>query len=387
MGLTLSTDGSGLPPRGSFKLPFQEQIDFFNQKLALPSAHYDDILKSAHDRAFIVAGAAKADLLADLHGAVKQAVNEGKTLDWFRGQFDSIVKKHGWTGWTGEGTEAGVAWRTRVIYQTNLSTSYAAGRWAQLNDPDLLSVRPYWKYIHNDSVAHPRALHQSWNGVVLKHDDPWWATHFCPNGWGCRCRIMAVRAKEFKGKAAPNDGTYNFTDRNGVVHTIPKGIDYGFDYAMGQSNAVKTLAIQQNKLENLPFQLAKSNVNDLLASPIFKQFFNGQLAGEFPVAVLNAADMKAIDATAPTVMLSQESLAAHLKKHPEVGLEDYLKIPTILEQGEVYKQGEQRLIYLMLGDVRYRAALKRTQDGGKNYFLTLFVNDKGKPPLDTARVR
>jgi hypothetical protein len=148
-------------------------------------------------------------LLNDLHGAVKTAINDGKTLKWFQGQFDTIVKKHGWTGWTGEGTDAGVAWRTKVIYQTNLSTSYTAGRWAQFNDPDLLKVRPYWKYIHNDAQAHPRELHQSWNGTVLPHDHPWWTTHFCPNGWGCRCRIMAVRASEFKGYPAPNVGHTN----------------------------------------------------------------------------------------------------------------------------------------------------------------------------------
>jgi hypothetical protein len=326
-------------------------------------------------------------LLNDLHKAVGQTITDGKTIKWFRSEFDAIVKKHGWTGWTGEGTGAGVAWRTRVIYQTNLSTSYAAGRWAQLNDPDLLSVRPFWKYIHNDSVTHPRPLHQSWHGIVLRYDDPWWATHFCPNGWGCRCRIMAVRANEFKGHPAPDDGTYQFIDRKGVTHTLPNGVDYGFDYAMGKSIADKTLAIQKNKLENLPLQLAKSNVDELLNSPIFKQFFAGKLEGEFPVAVLNAADMKAIDATVPTVMLSQESLAAHIKKHPEVGLADYLKVPTILEQGEIYKLGEQRLVYLMLGDIRYRAALKRTQDGEKNYFLTLFVADKGKPPKGAERVR
>ena len=172
-----------------------------------------------------------------------------------------------------------------------------------------------------------------------------------------------------------------------MTHTIPNGIDYGFDYAPGESIVAKQLNFQEQKLDNLPFQLAQSNVNDLLHSPIFKQFFEGNLAGEFPIAVLNSTDMKAIDATLPTVLLSQESLAAHIKKHPEVGLEDYLKVPDILAQGEVYKQGDTRLIYLMLGDVLYRAALKRTQDGGKNYFLTLFVNDKGKPPLGSERVR
>ena len=262
MGLIISTEGAGFPPRsaaGSFKLPFQEQIDFFNQKNLLPSQHYDDILKAAHDRAFIVAGAAKADLLNDFQLAVGKAINEGKTIDWFRKEFDAIVKKHGWTGWTGEGTEAGVAWRTRVIYQTNLSTSYAAGRWAQLNDPDLLSVRPYWKYIHNDSVAHPRPLHVSWNGLVLRHDDPWWSTHFPPCGWRCHCRVVSVRAEAFKGHSAPNDGTYRFIDRNGVPHTIPKGIDYGFDYAPSQS---LTKSLVANKAAVLPDKLASAFLAD-----------------------------------------------------------------------------------------------------------------------------
>jgi hypothetical protein len=263
MGLTVGTQGAGFPPRGekgSFKLPFQEQIDFFNQKLALPSQHYDDIIKAAHDKAFIVAGAAKADLLNDLQTAVGKAISEGKTLDWFRTEFDGIVKKHGWTGWTGEGTADGVAWRTKVIYQTNLSTSYAAGRWKQLNDPDLLKVRPYWKYVHNDTVAHPRELHQSWNGVVLPHDDPWWQTHFCPNGWGCRCRIVAVGSKEYSGKPAPNNGTYQFTDRNGATHTIPNGIDYGFDYAPSASLGSDFVA---NKAAGLPAELATAFKNDV----------------------------------------------------------------------------------------------------------------------------
>jgi hypothetical protein len=288
MGLILSTDGAGT--QNGVKLPFQQQIDFFNQKLALPSNHYDDILKSAHDKAFIVAGAAKADLINDFHGAVKQAINDGKTLEWFRSEFDSIVKKHGWD------YNGNRDWRTRVIYQTNLSTSYAAGRWQQLNDPDLLKVRPYWKYIHNDAVAHPRALHQSWNGTVLRHDDPWWSTHFCPNGWGCRCRIMAVSAKDYKGHPAPDDGTYNFTDRNGVTHTLPNGVDYGFDYAMGASTNQTLTALVSQKLINYPPAISKALRTDLLkvAPPIpmssTLQLPTGTWAQDVAKTVLTAID-------------------------------------------------------------------------------------------------
>lgn len=237
---------------GKFNTPFQEQVDFFRQKLNLPTERYDDILKAAHDRAFVVAGAMKADLLDDLRQAVDKSIAEGKSIQWFRKEFDNIVAKNGWTGWTGEGTKAGRDWRTRVIYRTNLSTSYAAGRWAQLNDPDLLKSRPYWKYIHNDTVRHPRPLHQSWSGTVLKYDDPFWQSHFPPNGWGCRCRVTAVPASDYKGHPAPDDGTYIYKDSAGQEHVLPKGIDYGWDYAPGANKTTPLKDIVDQKLIRLP---------------------------------------------------------------------------------------------------------------------------------------
>ena len=42
---------------------FEEQIDFFRRKLNLPSETWRDIQRAAHDRAFMVAGAMKADRL------------------------------------------------------------------------------------------------------------------------------------------------------------------------------------------------------------------------------------------------------------------------------------------------------------------------------------
>jgi hypothetical protein len=372
---------------GKFSLPFQEQNDFFRQKLNLPTEYYDDILSAGHDRAFIVAGAAKADLLNDLRTAVDKSIAEGKSIQSFRKEFAAIVQKHGWEGWTGSDTKAGRDWRTRVIYSTNIQASYNAGRYAQLSDPELIKNYPYWKYIHNDTVSHPRPLHQSWSGTVLKYDDPWWKAHFTPNGYGCRCRIASAGNDEYKGHPAPDDGTYEKVDRNGVIHTLPKGVDYGFDYAPGKSNLEKIVGFQQQKDESLPWQLARSNVKDLVNSPIFNKFFSGNLPGEFPIAVLPAADQALLGSETATVLLSQLSLTEHLVKHPEVGLTDYLKIQTILETGEVYRQGDERLIYLMIDGINYRAALKRTVDGQKNYFLTLFKNDKGKPPKDSEKVR
>ncbi|MGT4071588.1 UNVERIFIED_CONTAM: F protein, partial [Aeromonas hydrophila] len=58
-------------------LPFEEAIAFFRQKLDMPSERWADVWRDAHNRAFIVAGATKTDLLADLRGAVDKAISEG----------------------------------------------------------------------------------------------------------------------------------------------------------------------------------------------------------------------------------------------------------------------------------------------------------------------
>ena len=143
------------------------------------------------------------------------------------------------------------------------------------------------------------------------------------------------------------------------------------------------------QLESLPFDdaitLARQAVND----PLFRRFFEEGLAGNFPVGVLRPEDMKEMGTKARTVLLSARSLKEHLEKHPEIQLQDYQKIPLILDQGEVWQAPgkPERLIYLFVDGVTYRAALKRTLAGDENYFLTLFKNTKKKPPKGAVRVR
>jgi len=233
-------------------LPFAEQIEFFRGKLDLPTATWRDIWQEQHDRAFVVAGAMQADLLADLREAVTKGIEAGTTLAEFRDDFEAIVARRGWTGWTGEGTAAGRAWRTRVIYETNLRTSYAAGRWAQLQSSGV----PYLRYRHNDNVMVPRPDHLAWDGTVLPADDPWWSTHATPNGWGCQCWIEGVseRALKRSGKSGP--------DRAPTAPDDTTGIDEGWAYAPGASVSAELNRLLAAKAETLPQTLAQ----DMLAA-------------------------------------------------------------------------------------------------------------------------
>ena len=235
--------------RAVFTLPFEAQIDFFRRKLNLPTERWDDIQKSAHDRAFVVAGATKADLLDDLRKAVDKSIANSGTLEEFRKDFRAIVEKHGWHDWTGEGSEAGEAWRTKVIWQTNIRTSHAAGRYAQLTNPDTLKALPYWRYVHNELATTPRPQHKHWGEInlTLPADHEFWQTHYPPNGWGCGCRVVGMPAPKEGAATTPPEGWNEINPATGA----PKGIDKGWAYAPGANTTTPLLELIQNKLISL----------------------------------------------------------------------------------------------------------------------------------------
>ena len=217
-------------------LPFAEQIDFFRGKLNLPTASWTDIWQEMHSRSFVVAGAMRDDLLADLRSAVEKAISQGTTLAQFRKDFDALVDKHGWT------YKGGRNWRTRVIYDTNLRQSYNAGRERQMADPELRKFRPYGLYRGGNSI-NPRQEHLAWNGIVLPLDHPWWATHTPANGWGCQCKKFMLSASDVErmgltvaDQAPPmnyHEVTVGKRGPNPRTVQVPKGIDPGFAYNPG----------------------------------------------------------------------------------------------------------------------------------------------------------
>jgi Phage Mu protein F like protein len=244
-----------------FGRPFKQQVAAFRLRLGnlAPTAKWTDIWQAEHDRAFMVAGALKADLLADLAAAVDKAISQGTTLETFRKDFREIVARNGWEGYTGSDTAGGRAWRTRVIYKTNLSVSYASGRWAQLMEAGY----PFLVYRHGASLE-PREQHLAWDGLILPPDHPFWASHAPPNGWGCSCYVLGARSREAARRLGGKPelelpDNWQATDpRTGA----PVGIDRGWDYAPGASVAevINTMATKTVQWE---FEIAKAFMADL----------------------------------------------------------------------------------------------------------------------------
>ena len=308
---------------------FKEAIDFFNQKVRIPTKTWADLLHGEHARGFMIAGAERDDMLCDFQAALVKS-QSGATLEEFRKDFDAIVAKYGWQ------YKGGRNWRTKVIYQTNLRTAYHAGRYAQMTDPDVVAYRPFWRYHHSDLSKVPREDHLSWDGLVLAWDDPWWKTHYPPNGWGCNCWVEALSHRDLErlGKTgpdqAPPENAQPVTLQTGggpVTVMVPEGVDPGWGYNVGEAAWGQPLADtamaawkakggeawqrltegdwkSEDRPEMLPAVPATSSVGPRLATPADAEAALNRLLGG-PEKVFQMPD-------GSPLLINAAALAAHL---------------------------------------------------------------------------
>ncbi|MEW5750350.1 phage head morphogenesis protein [Pseudomonas lactis] len=180
-----------------FGLEPEQAVAYLKSKGYAITWNWQDILDQAHDQAFTVAKAMRLDLLSDIRGALETALQDGQTLKQFITALQPTLESQGWWGkqvivdsqGEGELVQLGSPRRLKTIYQTNLQSAYMAGRKATMEETT--DTHPYWMYVAIlDGKTRPshRALH----GQVFRHDDPIWSAIFPPNGFNCRCRVVAL---------------------------------------------------------------------------------------------------------------------------------------------------------------------------------------------------
>lgn len=208
---------------------YDEAVKFFQDKLrVLPTKKWDDIKGAMHVRAFTVAGCMQEDILRDFRSAVNAAIEKGESLQDFRDRFYNIASK--WRESDPSFDEKMKkpkygAWRSKVIYQTNMLTCTAAAQEAQARAmPDVFTHAKYVCMMMPTS----RDEHKAWNGTVLPVNDPWWEKHSPPNGFGCLCE------KEFISKYEMDAGLEKQTKAPTPADDT-SNIGKNWDYSIGDA--------------------------------------------------------------------------------------------------------------------------------------------------------
>ncbi len=304
-----------------FGVRFTEAVDYLRGKLPEGTLRSDDLAGPVNSKIFAVAGAVKADLLRDLQDALVTAKADGRTITDFRKDFDKAVAEHGWTYKGKRG------WRTRVIFDNNMRSAAMAGRWAQIQDNK--KHQPFLQYrTAGDSRVRP--MHRLWNGLIYRVDDPFWQTHYPPNGWGCRCTVRAYAQADLDEKNLQLSEPFDMKEREVVTRDgeikdrVPIGIDPGWDHNVGQSWIAPEVALGQ-KLARLPREL-QGTMADKAMSPAFqkvlgdnfKAFRKAVEVGKAPanaaqvVGFLDGATLDALAAQVPAVAIDSSAVIAQV---------------------------------------------------------------------------
>lgn len=243
-----------------------EVLAYWRSKGVTPGFDYRDVWEQEHDVAFTAAKIMRTDVLDAMRTSLDRAFAEGHSFEsWQRGLRPELERMGFWGGQTvvdpltGEAREVDVPSRLRRIFETNMRTARAAGQWERIQRT--AESHPYLLYELGASREH-RAEHVAWHGVCLPVDDPWWETHFPPNGWGCHCHVRQISVRErdrlqrdgipeavgtpvldedgvptghvtrqlvpLQTEAPPLDLVTYENKRTGQTTQVPRGIDPGF---------------------------------------------------------------------------------------------------------------------------------------------------------------
>ena len=172
-------------------MTFDEAVSYFKDRVPVPSAIFYTLAEKYRGLAFTVSGYTSAQVLKKFYEEILSALEDGITLEQFKANMEDFLEANGY-----EGLDPAQA---DNIFRTNIQTAYNAGHYAQLTDPTVMRLRPYWIYdaIEDD---HTRPSHLAMDGMVYPADSPVWDTWFPPNGFRCRCTVRSLSKRQLEAR-------------------------------------------------------------------------------------------------------------------------------------------------------------------------------------------
>ncbi len=368
----------------------EEVTRYFDSKGLKPSEDWRDFAAYEHAVNFTVARSAGYDILGDIKAAMSEARRNYVDFGTFAENLEPALRKKGWWGKardpkTGKIVQLGSLHRLRTIYWANMSTAFAAGEWERTWRTR--RVLPFLAY-EQSGAEHKRPLHLTWVGTVLPVEHSWWRTHYPPNGWLCRCRVGQVSRAEARrmgydpATPAPDNGTYRWKNkRTGEVLRVPNGIDPGWQHNPGMARERNVQQLLSGKLGEMSNAARSAAVEDLAKSRLMRAIQDNEFgfrpddpstapAGRIsaPIAALPDDVAALLETELRVVSFSVADAAKQAGKieRMEFTTDTYRIVQQLITAGELFADGSRAGSFnlaAMIGDERWTAALKRTDDG------------------------
>jgi len=171
---------------------FSEAIEFLRRVLAIGAEEWLQLLAEEGEVSSAIADDTVRTVVADLAQAVLDTLEAGGTLATFREDYDRIVAAHGWT------YKGDAGWHSQLVFRLHTNSAFSAGRWEQAQR--LEAARPGTIFGRLMTVGDKRVrhTHAEMHGIIRPIGDPYWRTHWTPNGFNCRCTVQIVTLADLR---------------------------------------------------------------------------------------------------------------------------------------------------------------------------------------------
>jgi hypothetical protein len=355
---------------------------YFEEKNLKPAFSWQDVWAQEHAYSFTVAKAVDLELLTLFKTSIQRAIDKGEGFESWREKLIPELQALGWYGkrkvddptgkWKSKIVDFSRPRRLETIFWSNVRAARAAGQWERIQRTK--AGLPYLVYVRTAS-AEPRQEHLAWVGIILPVDDPFWSTHFPPNGWHCKCSVRQITRFEYD-KLKDKDGYSTdppaieeriFTnDRTGEITRIPVGVDPGWHTNPGLARAKTLVDNVASRLEAAGEDAARARVTEIVNSPAPKLLLS--LPGprfDMPVAIAGRL-MKEMDASSIVVSVSNEVMRRKVEKHAAVDVDAFSHVQAIIDGGETVDEGEplkRRSLVAEIDGEWWKLVLARTARG------------------------
>ena len=391
-------------PKFTIGMEPKDAIEFLRQKKILAGKVFTkELHDSALAKATTIARLSSLEMTKDIYQSLETAMREGKGFNQWKKELLGEFERKGWVfgkdksvsrGIDGNlladpktGEYFGTPRRLNTIYRVNMQSAYSAARYQRMRDN--VDNRPYWQYSAvGDERTRP--AHLALSGKIYRYDDPFWATFYPPNGFNCRCSVIALSDRDLKrrGMDKPDDSSEflveveRLADKAGnrektIGFKLPDGTvrvtDKGFDYNVGRLNYKPNLDLYPEKLAHAFAKVEMKGGEFKLAYERFEKAYleekvklgidgkvnnkellqriemNTSLNFKFASGVINNDDKKILGLNVSTVWLSDETLVKQFNSRwgdQNFSVDTYAELPDVIFNADELYQTSNTYIFI-----------------------------------------
>lgn len=159
---------------------FDEAVEWFLGRKVVTAGELTSIISASANDAFWIGGGLQLDQIQRVFDKIAFALEDGIPFETWREQvLDELISDR----------------HAETVFRNATQRAYNAGRWAQMQDPDVLKFRPFLVFdaVLDDGTTE---ICRVCNQTILPADDPFWESHVPPLHHRCRSSLRNLRTSE-----------------------------------------------------------------------------------------------------------------------------------------------------------------------------------------------